>query len=462
METDHKKSILLLVSNSFAVTNILHSGLLKKLSDRYRIYLIATMISANDMEGLNNRYRMNVMLLDVRLPTEGWFLRLLRQVEKAIFFALFEIETYHIKVLAERSRFRSFIQKACEALPFSLKYLILKTIRQLIVFWSSYSGGTMSGISHQHFDGIISSSPLDIRENSMVNFLSRQKIKSMAMVISWDNLTSKGIINANHDYVLVWNKFMADEFKRFYSNFKSSTRVCITGVPRFDIYFQDREYDQSGIGFKEEFGMPSEHRIILFATSSPKHFDRQHLIVEDLAEYLAQNSHVSLIIRCHPADNPEHYSLFTTAKNLHVWHPGSAVSDSDKLFYKWLPGENLLSSLADMLRNCDVCIQVASTIRLDAAASNRPVISIAYDGGDNLPYHESVRRLYDYSHQLPLNLIKVDRMVYSKQELYLELDKILSDDSSPVDYVKDVLPMIYHDEPKSVETILKCVEEWLH
>ena len=100
-------------------------------------------------------------------------------------------------------------------------------------------------------------------------------------------------------------------------------------------------------------------------------------------------------------------------------------------------------------------------MRLDAAACGKPVVNIGYDGNEELPYSQSVRRLYDYSHQLPLNAFNVDKLVFSKQELFDHLDQVL----------RKVYPGKFNQTAReahapaqarsSVSSMMHYVEEWL-
>lgn len=125
-----------------------------------------------------------------------------------------------------------------------------------------------------------------------------------------------------------------------------------------------------------------------------------------------------------------------------------------------MPHLNFLDSLTEMIRHCDVCIHVASTMRLDAAACNKHIISIGYDGNSRLAYAESVRRLYNYSHQIPLNKLKIDKMVTDKQELFNALNTVLTK-SRKCDNLSKIEPFIFHKESKSVSTAMSAIEKCL-
>ncbi|KAA0990027.1 glycosyltransferase family protein [Dyadobacter aurulentus] len=246
---------------------------------------------------------------------------------------------------------------------------------------------------------------------------------------------------------MVWNQQMAGEFEKLYSCCGAKPKIHITGVPRFDTYFEKRPATPS-----------IRQKIVLFASSAPKHFPGQCQIVDDLVEYIGSNDDVLLLVRCHPADNPSIYDQYKAAKNIVIWPPatpGFWKGTSD------FPPLDFLKVLSEMMYSCDVCVQVASTMRLDAAACNKPVISIAYDGKYKVPYKRSVRRLYCYSHQIPLNFLRLDYPVFSKEELFCFLDKVLAENYSAPDQRPALRKLVHYTEPRSVDSMVQYMQEWL-
>ena len=59
----------------------------------------------------------------------------------------------------------------------------------------------------------------------------------------------------------------------------------------------------------------------------------------------------------------------------------------------------------------------ASTIALDAAANDVPIVSVAYDGNRKRDYPNSVRSFYDYTHQRPFIATRASVIVESRQSL---------------------------------------------
>lgn len=458
MANKERKRILLLVTNGFAATNVIHSGLIKQLANTWEIFILSDIIGERELTEINTYFDIILKRIDLKIPRERPLLRLIRKIQKALFFRHFRIETQKIKEQNQKRSFGYLVRLFSGILDFlGLNQLALVSLRKILIRHSTNSK-FCSQLDSYNFQGIISSSPLDMRENTIVNSLKRQA-KSIAMVISWDNLTSKGVINADHDYVLVWNKFMKTEYELFYGLYEIvPQKIVITGIPRFDGYFESNPDNSLLPKNRKEILYPE--KIILFTTSAATHFPTQTEIVQHLEEYAKMNGNCSILVRCHPCDDFSKYALFRNPKYVHVWFPfGPARSE---MHSGNSPQLDALTTLKAMLLNCAVCVNVASTIRLDAAACNKPLISIAYDGENDKPYHQSVRRFYDYSHQIPLNKLAVDKMVYSKKELFLALDNILFEPLSPNQSNREKIKEFTHfTTPSAIPTIVNLVEEWL-
>ena len=453
MGSGRKKRLLLLITNSYAATNVIHSGLIKQLACDYDIQLISNLIGDSELAEINTHFDIQMQQIQVTLFEESYLLRFLRQLEKAVFFNHFKVETQRIKD-KQAPYLNRFIAKNILNFLYWLHLSsgLLKALRKAIIAVTSYDR-YIRNWNLPDFDGIISTSPLDIRENTIVNYL--KNIPSLAIIISWDNLTSKGVINADHDYVLTWNQFMANEYDRFYRIFNiSKQKTFISGVPRFDVYYKTLPAQYSTEALHKQFNIPVSNKLILFTTSALSHCPNQVDIVEHLLEYAAKHSSITILVRCHAADDYRKYSRFENEQNFRIWHSEKSSQTHS------IPDLDVLLNLASMIKACEVCIQIASTIRLEAAICDKPCICIAYDGNETLPESHSVKRFYSYSHQTPLNDLELDHFVSSKIELFQTLDRLL-EDSPKIDHTNKLQKFVHKAAPESVSLTMKYVREWL-
>jgi hypothetical protein len=91
-------------------------------------------------------------------------------------------------------------------------------------------------------------------------------LPTVLCVASWDNLTNKGMIRGEPDYVTVWNEFQRDEAIALHR--QRPERVLATGAHSYDHWFA-WEPARSRAAFCAEVGLDAERPFVLFLGSSP-------------------------------------------------------------------------------------------------------------------------------------------------------------------------------------------------
>jgi CDP-Glycerol:Poly(glycerophosphate) glycerophosphotransferase len=227
----------------------------------------------------------------------------------------------------------------------------------------------------------------------------RRGIPVAAAIMSWDNLSSKGLINPHPDRLLVWSDYMKGEAVELQGF--SAERVVETGAPLYDIFanagrFGTRRENLEGLG------LDPERRLIFYGTNHAAFFPDEIEVVKRVAQWVEEDSlgqSCQLVIRLHPQAITGPYKLQTdpylslASKRVKVEFP--PVRNSS---LPWELPKSDIEHLVRLLRDADVVINTASTISIDAAVLDRPVVCIAYDPAGDLPYEKSVRRYYDFTH----------------------------------------------------------------
>jgi hypothetical protein len=220
-------------------------------------------------------------------------------------------------------------------------------------------------------------------------------IRTAAFIMSWDNLTSKGPLRIRADRVIVWNEFMHEEVVRHHGY--PPEHVFVSGIPQFDIY-HDRAGYATRAQFFQRMQLDPARKLIVYTTGTPGTAPFDHEVVDLLHQSIQRGEFrqpCQLLVRLHPKDRYDDYRRFERQPGLVLQLPGRRSRHTDD---SWNPTHEDMYGLAETMCYADVVVNVASTITIDAAAFDKPVVNIAYDGYTTKPYLQSALRYYDYDH----------------------------------------------------------------
>ena len=263
----------------------------------------------------------------------------------------------------------------------------------------------------------------DIR---MIRRARRAGVPSVTFTQGWDNLTSKTIIGARPDYLIVWNERMLQEAVELHGF--SAHQITVAGPPHFDPYFRRTGWVDRA-AFLRSVGLDPGKRIILYATSPQRYFTDSIAIAELLVE--ANNAgrfgpDIQLVIRLHPQ-----VMEGVDADDLGAWERfrGRAYLDMPRgatgLAADYTPDG--IAHIAQLLAAASVSINVASSISIDAAIFDTPIVNVRFDAEPGRPYLKSVSRQYDTEHYLQVLRTGAVRLADSAEELIDEVRRYLAD-----------------------------------
>jgi hypothetical protein len=221
-------------------------------------------------------------------------------------------------------------------------------------------------------------------------------IPTAAFIFSWDNLTSQGRILPAYDYYLVWNDDLKQQLLKIYPEIRSEN-VFVTGTPQFDFHFRRNSYWSRG-EFCDRTGADPERPIVLYSTGVAVHMPGEPLIVEQIADMLAEMKDLGspqLLVRVYPKDRTRRFDELRQRRS-DILFPDARWIEA------WLtPTEADNRVLTNTLRHVDVGVNVASTVSLELCMFNKPALNVAYN-----PPGMSVRvpyaRYYEYDHYRPV------------------------------------------------------------
>jgi hypothetical protein len=220
---------------------------------------------------------------------------------------------------------------------------------------------------------------LILAEIPVLRAARRAGVRTMAVDLSWDNLTNKLLPPRRVDRLVLWNTTMRDEAQALHG--VDPGQIAVTGPPQFDSYFTAPR--SSRAEFCRRVGLDPARRILTLATIPASKFPFHGFVIDRLIEAMASGAvrePAQLLVRLHPRDDIRHYQPYRDHSHVIVekaFRTAEARSgdgmDADIML------ENT-SHLADTLFHSDVVLNVASTLAIEASIFDTPVINIGFDG----------------------------------------------------------------------------------
>lgn len=274
---------------------------------------------------------------------------------------------------------------------------------------------------------LVSTSPETFYDLPWMLAAEQLGIRRAIWIRSWDNITSKIGILPDADVFLVWSQLMADDLKRYYPEY-ADREIIIVGAPQFD-----RQLKASDVIPRKEFctqmRLDPDRPIVLHSTGGPHICPREHLIIQEVQEALQSFNGAQkpqLLVRLHPYFWNTDISVYENVHGATIWPRREDVlkmvaGTSTGLFDDY---QIMISSFYHQAVN----VNVASTVTLDSAIFNRPVINIAFDGPQKLPKPLRLRGLYwGCEHYIPVIKSGAVDLVWNRQELTVALRNALED-----------------------------------
>lgn len=213
-------------------------------------------------------------------------------------------------------------------------------------------------------------------------------IRTAANIVGWDNPSSYTLNGAPIDYITCWSEIQKEEL--VLGSDWSPERVFIGGIPAYDGYFR-REWLIPRQEYFRRHGLDPQRKLIAYACS----FETLHpnfpnmkaladLVQQDCLAYPCQ-----LLIRFHPNHfikgsrfEEERLRTIEYTKDMPHVHTVEPVSLGGGLGH--YSGEDM-DEKASMMTWADVFVTVYSTMVVETAIHDRPIVSLTIDtpGGWN-------------------------------------------------------------------------------
>lgn len=248
---------------------------------------------------------------------------------------------------------------------------------------------------------VLVTGPFQFEQPAITAAALRQGIPTLALIPSWDNISTKRRMIFKYDGYVVWSEKLRNELYERYPHTRNRP-VYVVGAPQFDVFFQ-RKFEQTRNEFCASQGLDPTRPIIVYAVGSPNFLSGEPYGALALAEAVERGDlgDVQLLVRPHPLhDHATLTELFRNSRGrIHVQQtavagtPVNMRSQDEQQIVEWV----------NTFRHAAVVVNLSSTVTVDAAICDRPVVNLDFDPAPGQPDQSLIKEInHRWTHFSPI------------------------------------------------------------
>ena len=249
-------------------------------------------------------------------------------------------------------------------------------------------------------DIIVTTGPFQFEQPAICAAAKKLGIPTLAYIPSWDNITTKNRMLFKYDGYLVWSEQTKKELREVYQYTKNQP-VYVVGAPQYDI-FKQVKFHQSREEFCRQQNLNPEIPLIVYAIGSPNFLKEHHGAIA-LAERIGRGElgKVQMLVRPHPIhDNAELHDFFDKfAPHVRLQqtpNAGKSVAERSQ-------DEAQIVEWVNTFRHAEVIVNLSSTVTIDAALFDHPVVNLDFDPQPDKSDQELIKDInHKWNHFQPI------------------------------------------------------------
>ena len=302
-----------------------------------------------------------------------------------------------------------------------------RLIRQMARWFDSRlsSGGSFGKLFDKYDPRTVFCAHLfDDAEVAILKEARRRGVASIGFINSWDKLTSRHTVRILPDWLVVFNELVKQEAMRHAD--MSESRIFVTGVPQYDQYIKEKPADRAG--FFAKIGADPSKKLIVYAPMGKTFSNSDWDIVDLLTAWIKEGKITAqLLVRFQPNDFFNEVELKKRPSLIYDW-PG--IRFSKERGVDWDMSFADLKHLTDTLFHADLFVCYASSMSIDAAIFDKPVINIDFEVRPKEVMAKSPTYFYQMTHYQ--NAVRTGGIKYpkSKEEFLRNINDYLANPSA--------------------------------
>lgn len=267
-------------------------------------------------------------------------------------------------------------------------------------------------------------------EGNFAREAQRLGLPAFAAITNYDNIVNMGYRGFHPTCLAVWSKQMADEAIKLHGY--PANKLEITGPVQYDRFMMPLPRNRAE--FLSSINFDPSKKTILFAggVNISHYFHVYQLFVEQKKRIWHEP--FNFIVRPYPhpklLSSPGWQVLekLLIQAGVYISNPGSIDASGDRTeeFRQDLAFDEGPDELSYLLRYSDVMVNYFSTISLEAAICDLPVIHAGYD-------------TYTFGQRFSVTTGFLQRQTHNRRKLRLSASKVAGSESELIKYVEDYL-----------------------
>lgn len=272
----------------------------------------------------------------------------------------------------------------------------------------------------------------DEPEISLLRETKKRNVKSVGYINSWDKVTSRCILRLLPDKAIVFNNIVKNELIRF--NEMKDSNIFISGLPQYDYFYNSPNNFLNREDFFKKNSISPEKQLIVYASMGRAFSSSDWDMIDFLYDLIeikkgSKNDSIKLVkdcallVRFQPNDFIDEVEI---KKRPYLKYDQPGIRFGSKRGVDWDMNKSDLDHLYATLYHMSVLVCYASSISIDAAVFDKPVINIDYEIRKNNVMLKSPTQYYNSLHyKNALNTDAID-LVKNEKELIDSINSYLN------------------------------------
>lgn len=249
----------------------------------------------------------------------------------------------------------------------------------------------------------------------------RRGVKNIGFINSWDKLTARHSLRLLPDQLIVFNNIVKKEAMDYAD--MDAKNIIVAGIPHYDWHVNHRPLSREI--FCQSKKLNPKKKFIVYAPMGKAFSDSDWDVIDMLREETQKGNikNAELFIRFQPNDFIDEKEL---KKRPDLKYDAPGIRFSRERGVNWDMSFKDIKGLTDTLANADLFVCYASSMSIDAAVFNKPVINIDFEIKEKTMLSKTPTFFYKTEHYG--RVVKSGAACYpkSRQELVNWINKYLA------------------------------------